>query len=568
MQQLLALFLILTGIASAQLTITNVTNAGNRFTATSNFRGIAQGAVFLVTAKGIGPADVQQASFPLPTADGLAGVSIQATVEGVTVDAPMVYVAANEAAAILPSSTPIGTGTIRVTSNSGIATAAIKVVASAFGIFTRPGFSGLANAFNVSPDDGSTSPNTTDQTAKPGQDVVISGTGLGAIPSDETQRGVTDVPAAAATVQVWVGVKPATVVSAGRGACCDGLDPAFRIPQGIAAWDVIRFTLPDGVAGCWVPIAVQTGSFVSNLAVVSISPDGGKCAPPVSNLPPELVTQLGDKKGVTVAELNFNRAVATDVTNQGAVRTTKNDSGGASFTSTADVPASAFATDYAYLENACQIGGFPGPNGGPTVNGVGVPLGPLKTVNIDAGPAITVKGAAGTRTIPRVTVANLIEYRGTNFGNSTPGNYFDPGPYTVSGTGGKDAGAFSATLDVPQTRFEWTNPPDVLQPVDRSQDFVVKWKGGIPGSQVTIAGISTVSGVAEAFTCAAPVSAGEMTIPSWVLLYLPPTATGPGSLRGGLTVENTLPHAITIPGIDVATVSFTEYYHLSSLTWK
>jgi CheY-like chemotaxis protein len=49
------------------------------------------------------------------------------------------------------------------------------------------------------------------QSAQPGQDVVINGTGLGAITSDETQSGVTDVPATA--IQVYVGVKPAAVVS-------------------------------------------------------------------------------------------------------------------------------------------------------------------------------------------------------------------------------------------------------------------------------------------------------------------------------------------------------------------
>ena len=170
---LACLFLALAGTASAQFTVTNVSNAGSRFPASSNFSGIAQGAVFIVSARGVGPADIQQASFPLPTTDGLAGVTIQATVEGVTVDAIMVYVAPNEVAAILPSSTPIGTGTIRVTSNNGIATAPLKVVAAAFGIFTRVGLGGLAAAFNVSSDDGSTSQNSTDQSVKPGQDMLI-----------------------------------------------------------------------------------------------------------------------------------------------------------------------------------------------------------------------------------------------------------------------------------------------------------------------------------------------------------------------------------------------------------
>ena len=79
----------------------------------------------------------------------------------------MVYVAPNEAAAILPSMTPIGTGTIKVTSNGVTATAPIKVVAAAFGIFTvRAGFPGPAVAFKVSADDGSTTQIIGDQSVR------------------------------------------------------------------------------------------------------------------------------------------------------------------------------------------------------------------------------------------------------------------------------------------------------------------------------------------------------------------------------------------------------------------
>jgi hypothetical protein len=85
----------------------------------------------VVAVRDIGPADIQQATFPLPTTDGLAGVTIQASVSGATVDAITVYVARNEAGPIPPSQTPIGTGTIQVTSNGVTATAPIKVVAAA-----------------------------------------------------------------------------------------------------------------------------------------------------------------------------------------------------------------------------------------------------------------------------------------------------------------------------------------------------------------------------------------------------------------------------------------------------
>jgi uncharacterized protein (TIGR03437 family) len=257
-----SLFLASAGFAAAQVTIGSVVNAGSRLASTSPFYGIAQGALFAITGKGLGPDPLQQASFPLPTTDGLGGVTVQANIGGTAVDCILVYVSSTEVGAILPSNTPLGTGTVTLNNNGDIASKPITVVASSFGIFTttQGGYVGQAQAFNVSAADGSTTPNGTSQSVQPGQDVLINGTGLGAITSDETQSGVTDVPAT--TVQVYVGVVPATVVSAGRGLCCDGLDPNFPAPQGIAAWDVIRFTIPDGVTGCAIPVVVQIGNLV------------------------------------------------------------------------------------------------------------------------------------------------------------------------------------------------------------------------------------------------------------------------------------------------------------------
>src|SRR5579864_7055191 len=181
--RILCCTLLLAASASAQFAITNVFNAASRQAG----GGIAQGALFAVLGKGVGPADIQQATFPLPTTDGLGGVTIQAAVAGSVVDCIMVYVKPNEVGAILPSSTPLGAGTITVNNNGVSASKAINVVAAAFGIFTQTySFGdGLAAAFNVN-GDGSTTLNSTTQSVMPEQDVLLNGTGLGAITSDET----------------------------------------------------------------------------------------------------------------------------------------------------------------------------------------------------------------------------------------------------------------------------------------------------------------------------------------------------------------------------------------------
>jgi uncharacterized protein (TIGR03437 family) len=561
LRSFLVLLLASAGLASAQITITNVTNAGSRLPRTSPFGGVAQGALFVVTGRGVGPADFQQATFPLPTTAGLGGVTVQASVGGAIVDGIMVYVSSTEVAAILPSSTPLGTGTVTVNNNGATATAPITVVASAFGIFTlNYGFgAGIAAAFNVSPDDGSASPNGAKQSLQPGQDVLINGTGLGAITSDETQSGVTDVPNA--TLRVYVGVKPATVVSAARGACCDGLDPGYRVPRGIAAWDVIRITIPDGVTGCFVPVVVIANNFVSNVATVSVAASGSVCTPAVSTVPPEITAQLAGKTGASIGAIGLGRATTMSVTAAGAITTRKIDSGSAAFVRYPNLPASVVAADYLYPENVCSVNGYPGPNGGVTVNGVETPIVPQMAVGLDAGSSMTVKGPSGTRAINKRTVGMFFDYPGVTFGDTTPGNYFDPGRYTVTGSGGKDVGAFTGSTDVPPTPFVWTNIPNPTTPIDRSKDLTVTWTGGIPNTQVTVTGGGLVNGVGSDFLCAAPVSAGTITIPSHVLLQLP--AAGSSIVPLNLGVHNSSVSTFSASGLDVATIRYTFSYTLS-----
>ena len=142
--------LLLAGSASGQFTITNVFNAASRQVG----GGIAQGALFAVQGQGIGTSDIEQATFPLPTTAGLGGVTMQVAISGSVVDCIMVYTKPNEVGAILPSSTPLGTGTVTVNNNGVSASKAINVVAAAFGVFTQSyGFGdGLAAAFNVNGD--------------------------------------------------------------------------------------------------------------------------------------------------------------------------------------------------------------------------------------------------------------------------------------------------------------------------------------------------------------------------------------------------------------------------------
>ena len=548
--------------ALAQFTITDVVNAGSRLSSGSQSAGIAQGAIFVATGRGIGT-DFQQAAFPLPTADGLAGINVRVVSGDQSYDAPMVYVAPNEVAAILPSVTPLGPATVTVTNNGVSASRAIKVVDAAFGIFTIATNSVQAAAFNVG-GDGSYLLNNSTQTVAAGQDVIINGTGLGAIASDETQPGAADVPAA--TVQVYVGMNPATVVSAGRGTCCDGIDPAFRIPQGVAGWDTIRFTVPDGLTGCQIPVAVQTGNFISNIATISVDPSGTQCTPLKGSLPQDYIDALKDKKGLSIGSVDITRGIAATTTPAGVFRINRNDEGTAAMLHYNNIPADTFAaaTDVV-MPNSCFV-----PPAATPIVALPVPT------NLDAGPSLTISGPAGNRSIPRLTVGNFTAYDQTNnFGNATPGNWLDPGHYTLSAPGGKDIGQFSTSLDFPPGQFTWTGAPTAADfTIDRSQGLTVKWTGGTPGTLVTISGGSIPTGInpgilGQGFRCVVPVEAGEFTVPPFVLLNLPPTGTsGNVTIRGNLTVYNAFRSPFKAPGLDFGLFGTVVTYSVNPVTYK
>src|SRR4051794_31204041 len=97
--------------------------------------GIAQGSIFVIFGSNLASTATGLQNVPLKTT--LNGVTVTATVGGVSKQALLYYVTATQIAGILPSSTPVGTGTIVVNNNgSSSAPAPLTVVQSAFGILS------------------------------------------------------------------------------------------------------------------------------------------------------------------------------------------------------------------------------------------------------------------------------------------------------------------------------------------------------------------------------------------------------------------------------------------------
>jgi uncharacterized protein (TIGR03437 family) len=465
---------------------------------------IAQGALFVIKGQNLGPANVVVATtFPLLTSIG--GTSIQVTVGGTKVDCIMYYSLATQIAAILPSKTPAGTGTLTVTYNgleSG--TAPITVVANNIGMFTLNS-SGSGDAVATLPATSTVVSPT--NAPNPGEIVTFWATGLGAVSGDEsqpaTQADMTNVP-----LKVFIAGQPANVLFRGRNACCAGVD-------------TIYVTVPQGLTGCAASVIMQIGNLVSNAASIPIGTNGRNCVP--------------------IAPQQTNGGLGPGTHSYGGLSLVRQST---SISAIGPVPAQSFKMDI--------IGGAFGrvttsatpPQGSQidvvsygsclvktTVSGQAATPPSATSQSLDAG-TITVNGPGinGSRPITKLTEAGGIFY-GLILDNSN--TTLAPGAYNFTGSGGPDVGPFSASYTMPPI-FTWTNQSSA-QTIVRANGITVTWTGGDPAGYVTIAGQSEFLGATAAanasvsFTCTARVTDGSFTVPPVVLLALPPTTAAPGA---------------------------------------
>lgn len=515
--------------------------------------GVAKGALFYLRGNELGPDETATAQFPLPGADGLGGTSIKVAVGGTTVDALMVASSARQVWAILPSSTPAGSGQVTLTYNGGTATTPIQVVDTAFGIFVQSGGSlGTALAFN-----GGSQLNQYVRTATPGQEVTLIGTGLGAITGDESNA--VDASSVGGDVKVFVGGKDAVLVSSGRlGSNESANADTAKLPRGLAAIDQVTFRVPDGVSGCAVPVSVQTGSRMSNWATIAVSGDGSACAD---------LKALGDLnaffggEGLKSGSISLLRlGVSIEVPILGSLET-KNDFGSASFSKNniPGVPASALTFSPVSAGNCMVIVGQL-LNTEPATDGPIVEATPL-----DAGEALRVQGPKGSRTLKKTSPGEYADTIGIGTGAALPfpipgqpagpPEFLDPGEYTVdNGSGGADIPAFSVKARV-GTPLTWTNQAQIRE-VNRTQALTVNWTGGSADSLVWLYGLSNTRGGSASFFCVAEASARQITVPTRVLASMPASAGGsPTDIGGFLFLANVAGTRVDVPGTDISVFS-------------
>jgi uncharacterized protein (TIGR03437 family) len=428
--------------------------------------GIAQGSIFILFGTGMGPGALLQVS-EFPILPELGGTSITVTVGAITVDCLMLYTLDRQVAAILPSNTPLGAGTVQVIFETETSNAfPITVVQRSLGIFTRNAAgSGPAIVQNFIPDTEPLPVNSILDVATPGQVEVLWGTGLGPVAGDEAGGPLPgDMPGL--PIEIFVGGQQATVTYRGRSGCCAGIDQ-------------IVFTVPEGVQGCYVSVDVLVGGVMSNSTTMAIAPEPGPCSDPVQ-LNSADITQLQGGGDLNLGEIGLLRIAAkVTVVGLGTIEGSV-DMGSGEFrrVNAGDLLASTGLQDSPSLGSCTmrqfQYEGFFDSVFSDTPN-------PVPQQGIDAGPALSVAGPLGMMQIPRSSPDFVGGYEATLGGIDLDGppspDFLDPGAYTFdNGAGGAAVGPFNTQLNLPGSLL-WTNRDALPAVIPRNQPLSITWSG-------------------------------------------------------------------------------------------
>lgn len=513
--------------------------------------GIAQGSIFIVYGTGLGPTSIVSApSLPLQTT--LSNTSVSVTVGSTTVPCLMFYTLATQVAALLPSNTPTGNGTLTVTYNGVMGSSTpITVVPSAFGMIS-------VNEAGTGPALATHGDNTVvsaTNTTYPGEEIVIWGTGLGPLPagvSDANSPGANGQNLGSITIYVG-GVQVTNVEYHGRNPSDPGLDQ-------------INFTIPASVsAGCYVSLqivsSVNGSPVVSNTTTLAVASSRSTCADANGLSFSTIEPILNSKGSVRIGYLGLSESQLSLAGLGLGSETSVSGSGSFQQLTAAQITGSTGVFSLPSIGSCTIIVEYPNT----TTTTTPLPAG------LDAGTPIPIMGPTSASS------GNLVETSGSKGSYSTPfmgaGSLtaLPSGTYTFTGPGGADVGAFMATLKVP-ANLTWTNETTVTaNPIPRANPLTLTWTGGDPSSYVIIVGESenpiNNSSTGAIFYCIAPVAPGTFTIPAAVLLSLPPTSSAAGAFGFLEMGSTTTPVSFTATGLDLGYASASSYSG-STVTWQ
>ncbi|MGD1069665.1 MAG: hypothetical protein ABSB15_05950 [Bryobacteraceae bacterium] len=511
--------------------ITGIVNPASNIPPGLPNSGIAQGSLFVVYGNNLASAGLLQATtLPLPNSLGVTSIAV--TVNGTTVSAPIDYTyggALDQVAAVLPSNTPVGGGTLTLTFNGGLrANYPITVVASNFGISTvNESGSGaavvtFANYSVVSPTNS----------AKPGDNLVLWGTGLGPLPAGQSDASGAVGGNLPTTLEVFVGGVPATILYQGRTPTAVGLDQ-------------INFTVPlTAPLGCNVGIVVQTTAptaTVSNGPTIALaSTDGAPCSDPTQYVPESYLSKSSTQTVYVGVKQTNSLNGFTGAGNNPSVNSNFKASAGFFQFTQAQLATATSSLNTEPTLGSCLTGTVAGSG-----SGGGLPV----ATYLNGGASVTLTPPSGAPIVlPSQSSGSELIYQSTNLIAVPSGTWgFSDG---MGATGANSVGPVSFNFPVPAS-INWTNETNLASgvPIDRTQPLTITWTGGDSNGYVDIqttgqVGLSGSPAYTSYFDCSAPTSAGSFTIPPSILASMP---TGLNA-QAGIQVS-TYSFPLTLPAV-------------------
>jgi uncharacterized protein (TIGR03437 family) len=460
--------------------------------------GIAQGSLFIL--KGSGLADPSAQALPLQdstAASGLPttlnGASVKVTVNGTTVTPVFYYAIAAQLALVLPSNTPVGTGTVTATYNSQNSSAApITVVAAAMGFDS---YYGAGSGLGVATNNATGFLYNYANSIPPGTVIALWGSGLGADSPRDSKFSTASPLSINSLAHVYIGGVDAPI--------------AYQGASGYPGLNQVVVTVPNSApTGCNVSLVGVTASGMpTNFLTLPIG--GGTCSDTAFGT---TGSQYQDLSGKTTVKSGSVFVAHMTSPNSSGSGTTVSDLSMASFQSVS-------GSSYGSASGSVSIPGC-------IVNQTASGGSNTTSTGLDAG-TITLTGPSGSP----VTMSPIALVKGTYMAQ-LPSGYIPSsgGTFQFHGGGGADVGSFDTSVVYPNPLMTWTNQSSAAT-VSRSAGIPITWNGGSSGTFVMISGSSsaTVSGqsVSGSFVCIVPQSLGQFTVPSYVTAALP---AGDGSL--------------------------------------
>ncbi len=533
---LAALILIFPATALAQPVINAVTNNfGGPLPGLPNY-GIAPASTFVI----YGSAMCDDVPLAVQTSSGsglphtLNGMEIFVNVKGVVTTPHIYYAIPTQVAAVLPSTTPVGTGTITVKYKGQTGVAPITVTKSAFGILTANGAgSGLVKAYDLNYKEI-----TPTASAAPGQTIILWGSGLGA----DTANNDRTYPMKQDNLNnatVYIGGVQAKVLYAGRSLFPgeDQIDvtlPAVGAEPGLETASFEGQTGPSAATGlrlgCSDSVVVVAGGNTSNFGALPVALNNGVCEDTEYGVTGSGFPQAG-KKTIALGALSLfqitqpNAALPAPQT-----YSTYSEIIGSFFSE----PGIDFANGAPFVSpGSCTVYS--------TSTKPATSTAPPVTKPLNVGTPIVLTGPDSLSVnVPEVITTPYAYYQATF---TTPALMANS-EYTFSAPGSSAIPHFTVPVTWPDL-VTWTNE-SATGTLAATDGQLITWSGGPPDSWVIVVGTSNAPAVSlnVTFYCVALASDGQLMIPPYVLDAMP---TGVGTLF----IENqTQPQTFTAKGID------------------